>query len=645
MNKALSIQRSKLISAYGGVGTNVDTIDNISLLIRPFDEWKIYNLVKNNDKSIRRLLFKEERLCARLRAIGFSNLEQFFCLEDFSNETPVKPWKPREDEKSRMVTSTFFPRWFYCPKCRRFEPIESWRSKWQEKFSSDERFDDNVPACYNCSKKSGRGYYRSPLQQIRFVMASMETGKIADIPWSQLFEKKRSSGANPSIAWEISKKTSKSSDVKFKMSKGSADLQGLSVESNTGIHIRMAELMTKFIVIKNDDDSTTVFQPVIRNANNVYFGYNIASVYVPRKIIDSDTIEQIKYDYIECNQPIEKIVNRPNYKLTAEEIQNIIDSNFAPQAPLEYAREEDFRKDEFDFITDLNNYKDGVYKDDDNRLISEIFEWEDKPSFISNIFFQRRLNITSVQVAYSRIDKVSQAALLQNDWKIESDKLWYNPSTNQKEKNLKVKLHPTCDCNIGSVKSMPAISSYGEGFFIELNISDTLTENEKECFLHTFCHLIMKELEFSCGYPLASMSERIYFLPSDRFPGTNARNRYGFLIYSANGEAGSYGGITSLFYSGKFKKIVEQAILLAQDCPNDPICENDKCHCFACVDLPETSCEYFNHKLNRRIVQSYASVTNDSIPDNGTPDQNTTGDIRTRLQNANNNLTDDDILD
>ena len=86
------------------------------------------------------------------------------------------------------------------------------------------------------------------------------------------------------------------------------------------------------------------------------------------------------------------------------------------------------------------------------------------------------------------------------------------------------------------------------------------------------------------------------------------------MIYSANGEAGSYGGITSLFETGKIETIIEHAFLSAEDCPNDPICEEEGGSCFACVQIPETACEMFNSKLSRKIVNNwYAEQTTDRI--------------------------------
>lgn len=603
MNKAFSIQRSKIISAYGGVGTNIDTIDNISLLIRPFDEWNIYEkvLLPNQHKDVKRLLFKEDRLCARLRSIGFKKIKSFFLLEDFSNESPVKPWSPKDNEKGRMVTSLFFPRWFYCPKCHHFKPVEEWRSEW----SLDSNWDKHVPACAHCSRKSGRGYYRSPLQQIRFVMASMETGEIVDIPWNKIFSKKGASDKKTASVWYIDSSTPESQNVKFTMSKGSADLYGISVSNERGIKVTMAELMTRYIVMPDENGHEVVYHPVIRNSNNVYFGYNISSVFIPRKEIPQSVIAQIKNFFEHNIRDIGLIKSLGNIELTEEEINGIIESNFTPQQPLEYTNEDEFRKDEFDFITDDSIYKDGVYMNDEGRLISEVYNWDDKPPFISKILFQRKLNVTSVQVAYSRIDRISPSSLPQWSGRSDMPKQWYNPHTCVLDRNIEVKLHPTCKDKIENIKLMPAVSSYGEGFFLQLDL-DSIPKNDRYTFMHTFCHLIMKELEFSCGYPLASMNERLYYLPkqeTDHSP--SARDRFGFLIYSANGEAGSYGGITSLFYSDKFKNIINQALLLAQDCPNDPICEEDKGHCFACVELPETSCENFNQKLNRLVVRNY----------------------------------------
>ena len=53
------------------------------------------------------------------------------------------------------------------------------------------------------------------------------------------------------------------------------------------------------------------------------------------------------------------------------------------------------------------------------------------------------------------------------------------------------------------------------------------------------------------------------------------------------------------------EKIITNAVDLAEDCPNDPICDSQDSSCFACVQIPETACELFNrkHSLSRKIFK------------------------------------------
>lgn len=603
MNKVLEIQRSKTVSSYGGVGSNIETIDNVALLIRPFEEWEIYKRInESNNPIVDRLKFREDRLISRLRNLGFENLKSFFQPENFSeDQSEIVNYAPRAEQTNRMITSQFFPRWFYCPRCNRFHTIEKWEEKWNEKYPSDKLFTKNPPACYHCSKRSGRGLSRPRLQQIRFVMASMETGEIKDIPWSKITQKRGKSDEKTASVWNINDSFPENDELKFYMAQGSAELQGLSVSDGKN-SVTMAEVMLRYIV-ESKDGKQIVYQPVIRSANNVYFNYNLSSLFIPKREIPFKAIERIRkyYEKGHLDDYIEDL--KEDFGLTEKEIKDVIDSGFQPSSSLNYENEDSFRRDEFDFITDKRNYIEGIYQHEKDELISEEYVWPDKPHFISGIFFQRRLKVTTVQVAYSRIDKISQNYL--SDWagKSENPKQWYNIETKKVDKETKVKLHPTCNIPIREIEYMPAVTSYGEGFFIQLDLSSIPSE-DRHIFLHTFCHLILKELEFTCGYSLASLSEKLYSLPKDPAD-PDSFDRYGFLIFSANGEEGSYGGITSLFYSDKIRTLIKQAILLAQDCPNDPICEKEKGHCFACLDIPETTCELFNNKLDRNIINKY----------------------------------------
>lgn len=54
---------------------------------------------------------------------------------------------------------------------------------------------------------------------------------------------------------------------------------------------------------------------------------------------------------------------------------------------------------------------------------------------------------------------------------------------------------------------MPAVESYGEGVLFEVALND-IQQDDYETFVHTFCHIVMKEMEFQCGYPLTSLKEK-----------------------------------------------------------------------------------------------------------------------------------------
>lgn len=180
------------------------------------------------------------------------------------------------------------------------------------------------------------------------------------------------------------------------------------------------------------------------------------------------------------------------------------------------------------------------------------------------------------------------------------------------------------------VYTYPATQSYGEGLFFEFNeerlnkFSSILTSVEptryskrdyKMCsqlsaqldkyghaerfyLIHTFAHLIIKELEFSCGYPSASLAERIYY--SDRM--------FGVLIYTTDGSEGSMGGLVWQGRPDLIYRTIINAIERAKACSSDPICwEHDEetmnyAACFSCSMISETSCEYRNFGLDRRTI-------------------------------------------
>ncbi|GAA1023140.1 MULTISPECIES: DUF1998 domain-containing protein [Amycolatopsis] len=130
--------------------------------------------------------------------------------------------------------------------------------------------------------------------------------------------------------------------------------------------------------------------------------------------------------------------------------------------------------------------------------------------------------------------------------------------------------------------------------------------------LHTLAHALINEWSLDAGYPAASLRERLYV--SDRCAG--------LLIYTATSDsAGSLGGVVAQGSHARLQETLCSAINRVAWCSQDPPCMEAEASgvdslnlaaCYACVMLPESSCETNNTFLDRALLV-------------GTPDDGQTG--------------------
>ena len=124
--------------------------------------------------------------------------------------------------------------------------------------------------------------------------------------------------------------------------------------------------------------------------------------------------------------------------------------------------------------------------------------------------------------------------------------------------------------------------------------------------LHTFAHLLIRELALECGYNAASIRERIYADVEGEEP------QAGILIYTAAADSdGTLGGLVDLGRPENLGRLIEQALNRARVCSSDPLCsehdpKNDRtlhgASCHACSFVAETSCERGNRYLDRSLL-------------------------------------------
>jgi hypothetical protein len=120
--------------------------------------------------------------------------------------------------------------------------------------------------------------------------------------------------------------------------------------------------------------------------------------------------------------------------------------------------------------------------------------------------------------------------------------------------------------------------------------------------IHTFAHLLIRELALECGYNSASIRERIYA----------NEEMAGVLLYTAAADSdGTLGGLVELGEPETLGRLIDQALERASVCASDPLCsehEPDKdgtlhaAACHACTFVSETSCERGNRYLDRAFL-------------------------------------------
>ena len=123
--------------------------------------------------------------------------------------------------------------------------------------------------------------------------------------------------------------------------------------------------------------------------------------------------------------------------------------------------------------------------------------------------------------------------------------------------------------------------------------------------LHTLSHLLIQSLALRCGYPAASIRERIYV--------DGEAQRFGLLLYTASADAeGTLGGLVQ--EARAVEDHLEAALRSAALCSNDPVCaghepdrslDDRRLHgaaCHGCALIAETSCEMRNDHLDRALV-------------------------------------------
>lgn len=381
---------------------------------------------------------------------------------------------------------------------------------------------------------------------------------------------------------------------------------------------------------KNDDETMRV---ALVTSNSVYYADAFSSLYIPKSCLSNGS----QLTLTEKEQSAFEWLNNNAYK-------DYIENN-SGKSRLEYW-DESYHTD-CDFIDELELTADIQLSEEEAANVKKRFLEEDILSgkeesdkvesyrFQEYSTFTKRDSLSHPKLSFHNIDLpaplsyfFSQISQVETLCVTKAQTNFYRVSIQQPVKTDDGIKYPE-GCKIyGSkpfkVRVLPANQVFGEGLFFELNrdylnqwcqansdkyknrdtklgsqVSMVLDTYGAPAFyvLHTLSHLIIKELEFSCGYPSASLTERIYY----------SNRMCGILIYTTDGAEGGMGGLVWQGQPEIIERIIKKALTRALNCSSDPVCwEHDEtlnyAACFSCCMISETSCEFKNMGLDRRAL-------------------------------------------
>lgn len=379
-------------------------------------------------------------------------------------------------------------------------------------------------------------------------------------------------------------------------------------------------------------------------ANNTYFANGFSSLFIPMHLAENKShaltkaMDAINLNLSKTSKTKEEYWNK-NIEDDLEDFlreNNIYDKSITIDfLKSEYFKDtdenenedfhENYRFQEYRCFTQNSSYK----PTDDIKGLSfnEIKLKEDLSNYFAKIQQIDELKVTSIQFDFTRVKPKERIVRINEN----GDRIIQESSVGQ---NIFSK-------DESQLFVLPANETLGEGIFFQFDekiIENWLrTNNEiinprfskyidfelhsgqpgsgakqkiknngvKHFLIHSFSHMMMRELEFSCGYPTASLKERLYISSNPE------KHMSGVLIYTAEGSEGSMGGLVSQGEPDKILEIIESGLHRAVNCSSDPLCwesegqgifDLNMSACFSCALVAETACEEMNLGLDRRVL-------------------------------------------
>lgn len=518
-----------------------------------------------------------------------------------------------------------FPRWLFCPKCKN---MVKWTPQMEQALP-----ENGMPSCQSCGGSSP-----TSLVPMRFILVC-KSGHIGDLDWNKWAHSRCHQADGGQCNYSPPR-------LKFKTSSGgAADLSSLSVScKECGAERNLADLTNpaqlraagiycsgrqpwQFFNNGPPKRCEAEFRAEQRGASNIYYPQISSALDIPGLQDDVEISEE---------DTIAAITGHLQFSLAKDMAE-------AEEAPLEAPHILKFAQM---IATDLNIERDMVLlhvvgeskrrsptpspvNDDQHSILRDEWPWLIRDN--SGVHLKTSIEpfadtneatsaLASVMDKIILVEKLREVRCLRGFNRVDPGGEIIPPDL------------------AGSRKWLPAIEVFGEGIFVKFN-EDTLQlwsrgakvaariaglqerfgETEgitsslsvptpRLVLLHTFAHLLIRQLCFECGYSASSLRERIYCDEPDEPKGPMA----GVLVYTADTDSeGSLGGLCRQGRESRFASTLLSALDRGSWCSSDPVCSEvtgqglaglNMAACHACCLIAETSCTMYNCLLDRELV-------------------------------------------
>jgi len=610
--KVGELNPSQLLYSFG-VGAIVD-LPHISVIVSGLDDWT------QDPNYVREI--KEDRLLIGLKAAVGSHVQRMYSLP-VQSEMSVSPL---EQESLIGVPVGTFPKWMVCPACRTLASLDTGVFELRPDLFHPDRTRYVHSNCRIAKNKA------PTVLPARFLVAC-EKGHLDDFPWIEFvhhFGEKPCKGT-PSVTLQEYGPSGEARDL-FIYCETCENRRQMAEAFGKDNRKKLPDCTARRPHLHDFDlDGCNLkMRPILLGASNLWFSQVMSAISIPDTtdklsvlvndnwgiLNDIDSLDALKY--AQKRGDLKAFVGYP-----LEEILAVIKSK----------KESGVADAVVDLQPDLLLPEWKAFSTGDEQLRATDFLIKKVPapgkykSLISKVVLVERLREVKALAGFTRIDSPSELDEASEEQRIDAaplsrSKINWLPAVEVRGEGIFIQFDEE---KIQSWLSQPSVQEQGRSFFNAhiawreaRNFSNPSANfpGMRYILLHTFSHILMRQIVLECGYTQASIRERIYSRNHDIEGGPMA----GILLYtSAPDSEGTLGGLVNLGMPETLSQHIESALDGATLCASDPTCSehrpeygNATLHaaaCHACTFAPETSCEKGNRYLDRAVLINTISGT------------------------------------